>query len=151
MGKQPKYSWETQFETADNIMRHTFTERVQVASNIKTGEVLVLVDGNIINTYWSLPAREYEALLLACEEYAYELKRKDQFKAMLAKVAVWVLIAIGVLAFMALGGENDEWTNTQFVTSKLACFGVMGGCWLTVKHTPARAAAWRKIDENIKE
>ena len=32
-------SWETTFNTAENLMIHTFSDRVKVVSNIKTGLV----------------------------------------------------------------------------------------------------------------
>ncbi len=73
---QPKYNWDTQFETAKNLMHHTFTDRVKVQANIKNGEVLVKVDGNTVNAYYGLTVKEYEALLLAVEEYAYSLQLK---------------------------------------------------------------------------
>lgn len=44
------FSWETTFNTADNLMIHTFSDRVKVVSNIKTGLVKVPKDGNVINS-----------------------------------------------------------------------------------------------------
>lgn len=93
--KQPKYNWDTQFDTANNIMRHTFTDRVEVKSNIKNGEILVLIDGHTVNAYYNMPVREYEALLLGVEEYAYQLERR-QFKALKSKLAIWLLVAIAI-------------------------------------------------------
>lgn len=150
MKQQPKYGWETSFETAQNIMRHTFSDRVQVASNIKTGEVLVLVDGHTVNTYWRMPLEEYEALLLGCEEYAYELQRKDRVKAVLAKVAVYVIITIAILALFAIAGDNEKWSLGQFMAQKASCAAVMACCFYGVKHTPALATAWHDINENTK-
>lgn len=151
MKQQPKYNWETQHDTAAKTMTHTFSKRVQVVSNIKNGEIQVLIDGHIVNTYYSLPVKHYEALLLATEEYAYELQRKDLIKATLAKVAVYVLMAIGILALFALGGDNDEWSLAQFTVQKATCIAVMASCFYGVKCTPVLAAAWNEIDNNIKE
>lgn len=42
------YSWYTDFNTSENLMIHTFSERVQAVSNIKTGLVKVVKDGVVI-------------------------------------------------------------------------------------------------------
>lgn len=44
------FSWETIFNTADNLMICTFSDRVKVVSNIKTGLVKVPKDGNMVNS-----------------------------------------------------------------------------------------------------
>lgn len=74
--KELQYGWDTQFETAKSLMVHTFTNRVQVKSSLKSGEVQVLVDGNIVNTYHNIPLKEYENFLLGVEEYAATLQQK---------------------------------------------------------------------------
>lgn len=148
--KRPTYSWDTQFDTANNTMTHTFSERVQAVANIKNGEVLVKVDGNTVNAYHSMPVKEYEALLLGMEQYAYKLERKDRQKMLLAKVAVYIIMSVAILAVMALAGENDSLSLGWFAAQKAACFAVMGGCYLSIKHTPVLAAAWRNIDNNTK-
>lgn len=71
---EKKYSWETTFETADNLMIHTFTDRVKVVSNIKTGSVKVLKDGEVINTVENPAITEYERFLLKIAEDADKLK-----------------------------------------------------------------------------
>ena len=146
-----RYGWDTQFETAENLMIHTFTDRVQVVANIKNGEVLVKIDGHTVNTYYGLPLTEYEALLLGVEQYAAKLQRKDRFKKLLGKVAVYLIMGIALLALMALAGDNDSLTLGEFAAQKAACMAVMGCCYLSVKHTPVLAAAWKEIDNNIKE
>lgn len=148
--KQPTYNWDTQFDTANNTMTHTFSKRVQAVANIKNGEVLVKVDGNTVNAYHSMPVKEYEALLLGMEQYAYKLERKDRLKMLLAKVAVYIIMSVAILAVMALAGENDSLPIGWFAAQKAACFAVMGGCYLSIKHTPVLAAAWRNIDNNTK-
>lgn len=72
------HNWTTQFETAKSLMVHTFTSRVQVKSSLKSGEVQVIVDGNIVNTYHSMPIKEYESLLLGVEDYAAQLQQNGQ-------------------------------------------------------------------------
>lgn len=75
MGKN--YSWETTFNTAENLMIHTFTDRIKVVSNIKTGAVKVLKDGEVINTTENSAVAEYETFLAKVAEDAHQL---DQFK-----------------------------------------------------------------------
>lgn len=75
MGKN--YSWETTFNTAENLMIHTFTDRIKVVSNIKTGAVKVLKDGEVINTTENPAVAEYETFLAKVAEDAHQL---DQFK-----------------------------------------------------------------------
>lgn len=105
MGKKT-YSWDTQYETAKSLMVHTFTDRVQVESNLKNGEVLVLVDGHTVNTYHNMPVREYEALLLGVEEYAHKLQRRDLIKVVVNKVAVCLLVAMAIVAALILKNGN---------------------------------------------
>lgn len=71
---EKNYSWETTFETADNLMIHTFTDRVKVVSNIKTGSVKVLKDGEVINIVENPAITEYERFLLKIAEDADKLK-----------------------------------------------------------------------------
>ena len=149
--KQPTYSWETSHDTANSIMTHTFSQRVQVVSNIKNGEILVKVDGNTVNAYYNTTVKEYEALLLAVEDYAYQLGRKDRIKSLLYKVAVYAIITLAILAVFALGGDNDKWSLGMFAAHKAGCAAVIAGCYYSVKHTPALAAVWRSIDNEIKE
>ena len=54
------FSWETTFNTAENLMIHTFSDRVKVVSNIKTGLVRVLKDGEVINSVNNPAITEYE-------------------------------------------------------------------------------------------
>lgn len=71
---EKNYSWETTFETAENLMIHTFTDRVKVVSNIKTGNVKVLKDGETINTGEYPAIIEYEKFLLKIAEDADKLE-----------------------------------------------------------------------------
>lgn len=68
------FSWETTFNTADNLMIHTFSDRIKVVSNIKTGLVKVLKDGNVINSVNNPAITEYEKFLKQVAEDANKLK-----------------------------------------------------------------------------
>ena len=46
--EEVNYNWSTVFDTANNLMIHTFSERVEVTSNIKTGEIKVIKDGSVV-------------------------------------------------------------------------------------------------------
>lgn len=70
---EKNYTWETTFNTAENLMIHTFTDRVKVVSNIKTGVVKVLKDGEVINTAENPAIVEYEKFLLKVAEDAKKL------------------------------------------------------------------------------
>lgn len=66
-------SWETIFNTADNLMIHTFSDRVKVVSHIKTGLVKVLKDGDVINSVNNHAITEYEKFLKQVAEDANKL------------------------------------------------------------------------------
>ncbi len=57
------YSWETTFDTVKDLMIHTFSDRVKVVSNIRTGIVKVLKDGDVISTMENAAISEYENFL----------------------------------------------------------------------------------------
>ena len=67
------FSWETTFNTAENLMIHTFSDRVKVVSNIKTGLVRVLIDGEVINSVKNPAITEYEKFLKQIAEDANKL------------------------------------------------------------------------------
>ena len=69
-----KYNWETEFRTADDLMVHTFSDRVQVATNIRTGEIKTLRDGKVIDRRNDLIISEYEKFLLKIAEDSDKLK-----------------------------------------------------------------------------
>ena len=148
---KPMYSWDTQFDTANNTMTHTFSERVQVVSYIKTGVVAMLVDGNTKCERNGFKVDTYEEWLLDVERYAYQLAAADRRKTLLGKVALYAVIAIIILAFSSLTGDNESWTLGQFFTHKGACFGVMGAGILSIKYVPILAAAQKQLDEQLKE
>ena len=67
-------SWRTDFNTAQNLMIHTFTDRVKVVSDIKTGTVKVLKDGGVINTIENFKLIKYESLLVEIAKDAIQLE-----------------------------------------------------------------------------
>ena len=69
-----KYNWETEFITADNLMIHTFSDRVKVVTNIHTGEIKTLRDGKVIDRRNDMPISEYERFLLKIAKDADKLK-----------------------------------------------------------------------------
>lgn len=73
MANQKNYSWQTTFETSKDLMIHTFTDRVNVVTNIKTGLIKVLRDGKIIETVENPAIVEYEKFLLRVSEAAQDL------------------------------------------------------------------------------
>lgn len=69
-----KYNWETEFDTAKDLMIHTFSDRIKVVTNIKTGEVNILRDGEVIDRLQDMPISDYEKLLLRIAVDADKLK-----------------------------------------------------------------------------
>lgn len=70
------FSWETTFNTVDSLMIHTFSDRVKVVSNIKTGLVKVLKDGEVINSVNNPAVTEYERFL---EQVAEDAGKLNEF------------------------------------------------------------------------
>lgn len=75
MGNLESYSWTTEFKTSENLMIHTFSERIQVVSNIKTGTVKVVRDANVVNTFENPSLTEYTNFLLRTAKEADDLKK----------------------------------------------------------------------------
>lgn len=67
-------NWDTEFITAEDLMVHTFSDRVQVVTNLKTGEIRTLRDNNIIDRRNDLEISEYEKFLLKVAEDSAKLK-----------------------------------------------------------------------------
>lgn len=67
-------SWETTFNTAENLMIHTFSDRIKVVSNIETGLSKILKDGNVINSVNNPAITEYEKFLKQVAEDTNKLK-----------------------------------------------------------------------------
>ena len=69
-----KLTWDTEFITAEDLMIHTFSDRVKVAANIKTGEIKTLRDGEVISTRNNMPISEYERFLITVAQDAATLQ-----------------------------------------------------------------------------
>ena len=69
-----KLSWNTEFITADNLMIHTFSDRVKVVSNIHTGEIRIFRDNEEIGRRNDMPISEYERFLLTIANDATKLQ-----------------------------------------------------------------------------
>lgn len=71
-----KYSWATVFDTANDLMIHTFSDRMKVITNIKSGEVKVFRDDEIVNEVNNLHVpTAYEEFLLQIAKTAEELEQ----------------------------------------------------------------------------
>lgn len=69
-----KYYWETEFDTAKDLMIHTFSDRIKVVTSIKTGEVKIMRDDEIIDRLPDMPISDYEKFLLRIAVDADKLK-----------------------------------------------------------------------------
>ena len=72
MSKQ--LTWETEFNTVTGFMIHTFSERVTVVTNIKTGRIKTLRDNESIDYRNDMPITEYEEYLISVAKDAAKLK-----------------------------------------------------------------------------
>lgn len=72
--KAVKYNWTTEFITSQNLMVHTFSDRVQVVTNIHTGEIRIFRDNEVIDRRTDMPISEYERFLLKIAKDADKLK-----------------------------------------------------------------------------
>lgn len=69
-----RYSWATVFDTANDLMIHTFSDRMKVITNIKSGEVKVFRDDEIVNEVNNLHVpTAYEEFLLQIAKNAEEI------------------------------------------------------------------------------
>lgn len=143
---QPQYSWETQHDTANGTMTHTFNKLVKVVSNMHTGEAVVMVGDKAVQTYGNMPVKQYEEMLLEVERKAVVMAKWHKFKTALAKAGVYTLMVVAMFAFMALGADSDNITLGAFATQKVACMGVIGVCAMGIKYTPTLAQAWKSIN-----
>lgn len=72
--EEVNYNWSTVFDTANNLMIHTFSERVEVTSNIKTGEIKVIKDGSVVQNLSNPAIASYESFLLNVAKDAQKLE-----------------------------------------------------------------------------
>lgn len=73
-----KLNWETEFITAENLMIHTFSDRVKVVTNIITGEIKTMRDDEVIDRRNDMPISDYERFLLGIAKDARKLKEFNQ-------------------------------------------------------------------------
>lgn len=73
--KANNFNWDTVFNTAEDLMIHTFNSRVQVITNIKTGIAQILQDGVVIDQKPNMEISEYENFLLEVAKDAQELEK----------------------------------------------------------------------------
>lgn len=72
--KANNFNWDTVFNTAEDLMIHTFNSRVQVVTNIKTGIAKILQDGTVIGQKPNMKISEYENFLLEVAQDAQKLE-----------------------------------------------------------------------------
>jgi hypothetical protein len=60
-----RLSWNTEFDTANNLMIHTFNYRVKVVTNIQTGEIKTFRDDKVIDRQNDMPISDYERFLIS--------------------------------------------------------------------------------------
>lgn len=75
-----RYDWATWFETANGIIGHKFSERVEIRSNTETGLIRIFKDGEEVNRIdgAGMPLKEYENLLLRTAKEASQLQVINQ-------------------------------------------------------------------------
>lgn len=69
------FTWETTFDPSKDLMIHTMTDRVSVVSNLRTGVVKVLKDGNVIDTFENALISEYEKFMSGIAKSARDLAK----------------------------------------------------------------------------
>lgn len=70
------FNWSTEFDTVNNTMTHTFSERVKVVLNWNDNSYSVIVDGEVKNksSINGLSIDRYEKRLLVVAETAKSLE-----------------------------------------------------------------------------
>ncbi len=77
-----KLNWETEFITAENLMIHTFSDRVKVVTNIITGEIKTMRDDEVIDRRNDMPISDYERFLLGIAKDANKLKDFTRYEGL---------------------------------------------------------------------
>lgn len=64
--EETRYDWDTWYETANNIMCHKFSNRVEIRTSLETGMIRLYKDGNEVNTIdgKDMTLKEYTRILL---------------------------------------------------------------------------------------
>lgn len=80
MQEEDRYDWETWYETANGIMGHKFSERVEICSNMQTGLIRIFKDGDEVSRIdgTGMTLKEYESLLLRTANEARQLQEINQ-------------------------------------------------------------------------
>lgn len=78
--QEDRYDWETWYETANGIMGHKFSERVEIRSNMQTGLIRIFKDGDEVSRIdgTGMTLKEYESLLLRTANEARQLQVINQ-------------------------------------------------------------------------
>lgn len=76
MQEEDIYDWETWHETANGIMGHKFSERVEIRSNMQTGLIRIFKDGDEVSRIdgTGMLLGEYERLLVRTAKEARQLQ-----------------------------------------------------------------------------
>lgn len=57
------YQFQTTFQTGHNLMRHDFPNRVSVLTNLATGKVKIISEGEVIKEYGDMTLDRYDMIL----------------------------------------------------------------------------------------
>lgn len=70
------FNWDTEFNTAEFLMIHTFSQRVKVVTNLKENTISYLKDGELIDRFdcSETTLTEYEKYLMGIAKCAIMLK-----------------------------------------------------------------------------
>jgi hypothetical protein len=80
--KKKTYTWNTEFQTADHTMTHTFSDRVMVVTDFRFQLVKILRDGEVLDQFSIADEKEmsvkgYEEFLVKIAESAELLEELD--------------------------------------------------------------------------
>lgn len=84
---QMTYEFQTTFQTGYNLMRHDFSNRVSVLTNIATGKVQIVSDGELIKEYDDVSLDRYDMILHHAGQISKEKEspRRDPRKVITSK------------------------------------------------------------------
>jgi hypothetical protein len=80
--EKKKYTWNTEFQTADHTMIHVFSDRVGVVTDLRFRFVKILRDGEILDQFSiadenEMSVKEYENFLVKIAESAEQLEELE--------------------------------------------------------------------------
>jgi len=72
-----KFNWDTEFNTSEHLMIHTFTDRVKVVTNLKNLTICYMKDGEVIDRIdcSEMTLTDYERYLGGIARCAETLKK----------------------------------------------------------------------------